>query len=227
MRKIVYSMVMILALSLWVKGQQIRLLNPERIQIGPVLEGDTVTVKLLLVNSGKEKVDITKTYAPCKCTILPLQSTSILPGDTLVIPVRIDTEGMWGKTLRTVQIYTSDRANPKIAVLFELNIQAELESEPRFFDLQNIRLGTDTTFSLILTNHTRDTVKIEQAECSDPHFRFLLEDRIIPTGGRATIQIQFHADRPYSNYEIIYIHVQGTRKPLVKIPAYIRVIPQK
>jgi hypothetical protein len=206
---------------------EIRLLTPQKVQFKNILAGDTIRYQIRLKNESEREIKILRVKSSCKCTVLHFKPTVLKTNEEMDIPVQIDTEGFWGTVFRSVQIITNDKKNPKITVIFEMQVKQELEFEPRFLDLQDMVVGKAVKQKIKLVNNTDHLIQIENIESDEKQINIKWKKMKLDSGDSTFFEIEFKPEQPFSSYSIIYIHTNGARLPLFKIPIYIQVRENK
>lgn len=78
-----------------------------------------------LSNAGDETLVISDVIPSCGCTTATLATYELAPGQSVELPITIDTTGFRGLVLRVIDIFSNDPANP----VFTLTINIDA-SEP-------------------------------------------------------------------------------------------------
>lgn len=205
----------------WIFAQGLTLNTPDKVVFKDVMEGDTIFYNIVLENQSKENIKIKRVKSSCNCTILKFKESDLKPGEKITIPIYINTEGFWGKVLRSVQIYSTDKISPKMTVLFEINVKTEIDFEPRFVDMQNLKIGEKATRKVSIVNNSNYPIIIEQIETDEHSLNLEWESIEIKPGEKTNFTVTIKPQRPLSTYAIIYVHTRNAKKPLYKIPVYI------
>ena len=74
-----------------------------------------------LSNTGNETLVISDVIPSCGCTTATLETHELEPGQSVELPVTIDTTGFRGLVLRVIDIFSNDPANP----IFTLTINID------------------------------------------------------------------------------------------------------
>lgn len=74
-----------------------------------------------LSNGGDELLVITDVIPSCGCTTATLETYELEPGQSVELPITIDTTGFRGFVLRVIDIFSNDPANP----IFTLTINID------------------------------------------------------------------------------------------------------
>jgi rhodanese-related sulfurtransferase len=81
-----------------------------------------------LSNAGDELLIISDVIPSCGCTTVTLETYELEPGQSVELPIVIDTEGFHGLVLRVVDILSNDPENPIFTLT--INIDATQVAEP-------------------------------------------------------------------------------------------------
>jgi rhodanese-related sulfurtransferase len=81
-----------------------------------------------LSNAGDELLIISDVVPSCGCTTVTLETYELEPGQSVELPITIDTEGFHGLVLRVVDVFSNDPENPIFTLT--INIDATLITEP-------------------------------------------------------------------------------------------------
>lgn len=67
-----------------------------------------------LVNRGTATVKVKSINVPCSCSEVWISDSTLKPGDSSRVRLIFDTKNLYGKTIRSFKIYTSDPRAPEI-----------------------------------------------------------------------------------------------------------------
>lgn len=105
---------------------------PEPIkEAGVVAKGDKVVHEFAIENAGDAALEISDVQAACGCTATSYDR-SIAPGASGKVRVELDTETFSGPIAKSVTVYTSDPATPKIELTIRANVQPLLAVKPGY-----------------------------------------------------------------------------------------------
>lgn len=91
------------------------------VDIGNIRSGEVVRYDARLRNTGTEPLVIKDVVASCGCTSVEYEKQPIPPGEEGYFSFRLDTRGMWGMQMKTIEIHTS--ASPGA---YRMMVQAEV-----------------------------------------------------------------------------------------------------
>jgi hypothetical protein len=79
-------------------------LSEDVVDFGKSKEGDTLTRKIIITNSGNDPLFIYKSKGSCDCIAALVNKELISPGDTTLLRVYFDTKGRKGPQLRKIEL---------------------------------------------------------------------------------------------------------------------------
>ncbi len=95
----------------------------EKIQLGDVPQGPSVSGEFEFTNTGKSVLIIKKIQPACGCTgVVVDEKKEFQPGETGKIKFTLNTEGRSGINEKTITIESNDMAKPTKVVSFVANI---------------------------------------------------------------------------------------------------------
>lgn len=116
--------------------------DPPRHQVSGLTQGDSFRFSIQITNTGSGLLQL-RTSADCGCVVLA-RVPSVAPGQTVLLPVTVDTTDFPGKQLKRVFIYSNDAEDPLHIV------PIEFEATPAFRFLsdvgQNVLVGPGGSF---------------------------------------------------------------------------------
>lgn len=93
------------------------------VDLGVITHEDPVDSLFVIRNQGRAILRIGAAKTSCACTVVPFYSTAVQPGDSTVIPVRLDVKNHQGALKQYVVLTTNDPAHPQ----FALRLTADVE----------------------------------------------------------------------------------------------------
>ena len=90
---------------------------------GSIEQGSQVTATYMLKNTGKNDLNIRKTYASCGCTIPKLTKSILKEGEEVEMQVVFNTTGRRGNQMKSVTIYSNDPKKPVQRVTLKASVQ--------------------------------------------------------------------------------------------------------
>ena len=122
--------------------------SPGIISLGKIAEGSVSTQTVLLRNSGKTPVIVSRVKTSCGCTTAS-SVAPVAPGATVPLQVRFDAHGKTGRNQQFVWVFVQGEAEP-ITVALRAEIVQAFQTEPTVVSLSLLagNTQTKTTFSL-------------------------------------------------------------------------------
>jgi len=95
--------------------------EPQRLDLGSVLEGRVVHVELRIRNIGSDMAEIATLTASCGCTRVEAESRLLMPGQFTRVQVTIDTTLKRGRTKKWIEL--SDGQGRKARAVLALHVR--------------------------------------------------------------------------------------------------------
>jgi len=95
--------------------------NSQVIDLGEVLIEEEVSSKILLRNSGNEKVEILKIDSDCSCTVLNFNKMALDPFDSTLVEFSFKTS-VPGYHQQKIAIETNSHKTPKLLFLIRAKV---------------------------------------------------------------------------------------------------------
>lgn len=116
MKKLILTLSLCVALStLAVAAPAIYVVLPVY-DFGSVFEGIAVAHTFMIKNTGDEVLEISGVSASCGCTTADLATTSIDPGESVVLDVLVNTTGFGGTISKSITVYSNDPETPLLSL---------------------------------------------------------------------------------------------------------------
>lgn len=129
-----------------------RLFVAERIKdLGTIIEGDRVSITWTLENRGDANLEIERTAAACGCTVVQLSDAEkvIPPGKSLELKAQFDSTSRREDQVKTVNVYSNDRAEPDLKLEFRAKVDFLFELDPpNLVSLRTVRRGVPAAKAL-------------------------------------------------------------------------------
>jgi hypothetical protein len=84
-------------------------IDTAQFNFGIVEQGESVRHNFRLTNGKSHIIKILKVTSSCSCAVAELDKKELAPGETIDIPVRVDTNGRSGGLLKDVKLVTDDK----------------------------------------------------------------------------------------------------------------------
>lgn len=83
--------------------------------------GDVIEHTFVLSNTGDELLIISDVVPSCGCTTATLETYELEPGETVDLPMTIDTTGFSGLVLRVIDVFSNDPAAPILTLTINID----------------------------------------------------------------------------------------------------------
>jgi len=90
-----------------------------------------------LSNAGDETLIISDVIPSCGCTTATLATYELEPGQSVELPITIDTTGFRGLVLRVIDIFSNDPANPVFTLTINIDAPEAGEQTPAKLELSD------------------------------------------------------------------------------------------
>lgn len=81
-----------------------------------VWSGQEIAEVFTLSNAGDSRLSIGHVLTSCGCTTAALATKRLAPGESVALNVKVDTRGMSGSVLRTVDVQSDDPEDPSLTL---------------------------------------------------------------------------------------------------------------
>ncbi len=113
--------------------------------------GVTVHHVFVLTNQGDEPLTITRVYASCGCTATSLSRSVLDPGQSVGLPVAVNTTGFSGTIERTAVVQSNDPVHPNLVLRVVVTVTGATEApgvtvldlQKRFLVLLDVRSAAE------------------------------------------------------------------------------------
>jgi hypothetical protein len=118
---------------------------------GDVGPGTYNSCEFGFTNVGKGLLKITRTEAPCGCTVPELKKKTYLAGESGILKVTYHASPLPGTARKYVYVHSNDKASPKVTLTLTAKITTKVSYEPKRLNLL-IRDGKAECPSITLTS---------------------------------------------------------------------------
>lgn len=177
-----------------------------------------------LVNKSSNPVRVKSINVPCSCSSVAISDSTLKPGDSSAVRLMFDTKNMYGKTIRSFTIFTSDPATPKLeysyySVVGQWLFGIRPNPTSLFF------LPTMKTKTLSFPNEAVDHMTLKVLDQADTTYTIkVLNDKAVK-GGRADLEISPKEGLKPGTYLSSFrveVSLSGQRDPfLISVPVKI------
>jgi hypothetical protein len=158
--------------------------------------------KIQLKNKGDRLLRVEYIKPSCSCTSAPLEKSTLEPGETMVMNVKIDMKGFKGKVSKTVEIKTNDPEEPITVLTFVFEVKFPLELSPRgFFAFGKLKIDSLSKSKLKMKNTSEQKIVISDFVIKPEDVKFSLKGKKVLKPGQE-IELELSAtpkiEGPYS-----------------------------
>ena len=84
--------------------------------------GSVVSHMFVMTNTGDQTLSITRVVTSCGCTTAALTKSDLGPGESIGLPVSVNTAGFAGTVERTLTVQSNDPANPSLVLRISVTV---------------------------------------------------------------------------------------------------------
>ena len=106
------------------------------VDLGEVGPGTSHNFAFEFTNKGDAELKITKTHAPCGCTVPNLKKKKYAPGESGKIDVKFKASKGPGKVTKSLFVYSNDKESSKIELLIKCNVVLKVKASPESLELK-------------------------------------------------------------------------------------------
>ena len=92
---------------------------------GRIKQGEKATTTFVLMNTGKQNLDIRKAKSTCGCVTVKLKKKTIKPGKSAELELTFDSADRRGLQQKSVSIFTNDPQRPAQRVTVKASVQSK------------------------------------------------------------------------------------------------------
>ena len=101
------------------------------VDFGVVMKGEPINHVFTIRNEGSATLRISEVKPACGCTVADFDA-AIEPGKSGQVRARLDTSKFKGPLAKSIQVFTSDPANPRITLVIKANVKSVVEARPGY-----------------------------------------------------------------------------------------------
>jgi hypothetical protein len=155
---------------------------------GTVQRGDTLQYNLKVSNTGNETLTISEVVPSCGCTTTGDWTHSLKPGESGVIPIKIDTAEFSGSVIKSVTLKSNDSANPEAVVHMQAIIWTPIKLSNNVIVFPALTDPDEATSrSITIDNGVEQALTLSNIESDNPHFK--PELRVITPGKQFELKV--------------------------------------
>lgn len=165
-------------------GPRLEFSSPSH-DFGNLIQGDVVTHKYELKNSGGRELKIGKVTPSCGCTIGKLSNERFAPGQSGTLEITFNSDRFTGEQHKSVDVESDDSVNPITKLTFTAVIRPVWHLEPGFVAFNATRDGSSAqekeVVLTLINSHTLPMTFIDFSSAFDE----IRLDRVFPLGSIA------------------------------------------
>jgi hypothetical protein len=204
-------------------AQPYRILSPEVIDLGRVMEGQSIEGKVLFLNTGGEPLRIASANSSCGCTAVLPGKTLIAPNDTAVVRFVLRTTGMHGLVRKAIDVQFEDPGVETIVFTLQARVYSEIELKPSFLVFQGVRVKPGSAYAdtLQITNASGHVLRILKVDSDSDLITAESQPVSIPQGSEARVRVVLKPKKAEYRNAILTIETDNPNKPKILVPILI------
>jgi hypothetical protein len=188
---------------------------------GSIPKGSIVAHAYKIKNTGTDTLQITNVKPTCGCTLAPLSSNSIAPGQEADLTANFNSEKFNGRVNKAINIDCSDPIQPYIKVLFSAIINNPLLTvtpEPAEVDFGAVKIGKSSQKTITIVNGEDKAIKLKIIE-QGKSIKAQAPATSIPAHGKAEITLDLAPQAsPLAIQESVTIEAVDVPNSRITIP---------
>jgi uncharacterized protein DUF1573 len=186
-----------------------------RYDFGDVEQGARVAHTYTFRNGGGLDLTIDNVRAFCGCTAAVTSARVVPPGGDGRIEVTFDTTHDFGRTPRSITVYTNDPLQPVTSLALVGNVDADVGVDPVDLYVGHLQRGAAARNSARVLAHAG--VAVGPVEAHGRVLEAALREPAAGTGARL-VRIAIQKDAPVGRFkEDVVVHTNSPRRPLVTL----------
>ena len=165
---------------------------------GSIPKGSIVSHSYQIKNIGEDTLQITNVKPTCGCTMAPLSSNFIAPGEEADLTANFNSEKFNGRVNKQINIDSTDPIKPYLKVIFTAIINNPLLTvtpDPAEIDFGTVKQGNPGQMKFTVTNGENKSVKLAVVD-QGKAFKAKAPIDPIPPHGKADVTLEL---APQSN----------------------------
>jgi len=203
-----------------VLSQPYRLLIPEVLDLGRILEGKSVEGNVRFVNTGKVPLRIEHVQTSCGCTAAYAEKTEFAPNDTASIHFTLRTAGFHGLLRKALSIYFENPSTSDLTVIIQADVFSELEVKPMYVSFQSMPLRKDTsvTARVGIVNSSGHPVRILKIRSDSDQIQVPFQPFSIPPNREIPFLVVLKPKKVEYRNAAVVIETDDKEKPNLVVP---------
>jgi hypothetical protein len=206
-------------------SQQVQFLNPDKIDVGKIMEGDNITGTIKFVNLGQTPVTIEKIRTSCGCTAAKPDKKTYASGDTAEIDYTIKTKGFKGNIAKSIRIYLEGADVQNASFTIQAYISKDINITPNYLQFAPVTQNSDTIITdfFEIQNETEAPLEIKKVTTYNNLIKIFPENAVIPPHKSHLFQVKFTPKEPGRYDTRISIESDYAKEPVMQLPVFINV----
>ena len=191
------------------------------IDFGSVGMDFKVYSRFFVVNTGTAPVRVKSINVPCSCSSVALADSLIRAGESTMVRLTFDTKNLYGKTIRSFTINTSDLHTPVVEYAYHSLVgQWPFGFKPDPNSL--IFLPSVKEKRVSIPNNAFESVNVRFLDQADTSYTVAVQNEKIVKGGKADIVVSVHdrvkAGTYLSSFRVLIEPAGGAQPFVLTIP---------
>ena len=134
-----------------------------QLHLGTIYQGDQVSISGVVANGGTKNLNIERVIASCSCTKPEIGSRILRPGDSTRFRITYDSRhAPLGHVEKSVEIVSNDVHRHTTTLKVDVDVIVDIVVQPSMLTFNEMPVDSFCVRSLLLTNRTRDTIRVKQ-----------------------------------------------------------------
>jgi hypothetical protein len=182
--------------------------------------GEKRVFRYTYLNDGEHPIRILSAHADCHCTTVQTDYPEVLPGQTGVFEIVLDTFGLpLGALNKEVYVQFDDLSTPLKVPISVTNLP-NFALTPSSVDFGTLETGATAERSVRLVNESGSEVKILSHMKSDPGLEVSLDKTTLGPQEAASIVFRYSPVRSGEFFDNLMLHTDLDAEPLLNIPVH-------
>jgi hypothetical protein len=166
---------------------------------GDIVQGEKVSHKFMVTNTGGDLLVIANVRASCGCTAALPDKRELSPGESTNIKVEFNSTGRLARQVKTVTVSSNDKENPEVRLTIRCNIikpgDTQSSNTPKIFfqetqhNFGKVPEGVVVDYEFKFVNKGSSTLNIKDIKTSCGCTGTLLSEKQIEPGKEGTLKV--------------------------------------
>ncbi|MEJ2104308.1 MAG: DUF1573 domain-containing protein [Ignavibacteriaceae bacterium] len=233
-KNIVFSIIVLSALSYAQLLQPKIVLQQNSFDFGTIKQGEVATHDFVISNSGGDLLKISNVSASCGCTAAAPEKKELAPGESTNLKVSFNSAGRQGRQNKTIRIYSNDPQNPELVLSFTGSVilpDAITNNPPVIYlpetehDFGQVNEGDTVKYTFRFVNKGGSTLTIKDIKTSCGCTAALLSDDNLLPNKEGTVKVELNTShRSGKMSRTVTIHSNDPKDPAKIITIYADVV---